>query len=372
MSDAQAALQQQIDAFRQSIPILDDLARSIEERTGSPLLDWIDALHLVATPQRRERWRGLGWTALEPRSGLEVLRHPDPELPPVVLHEEPIARLDLRVEDLDAFLDTHDLRGSASLEGDEAACLRRASWCSGGPRSFGAVERQGAAFLVQHSTIVPRSARSLWKELLRSRRRSFDRPLEGLRELREQLHGCATDLGPGAAAELFLKVEREYWQLRNPAARIQFRRQQNLGLGWGNSGSHAFRCSRQAWPAALDVLEALGFRMEQGPDEPGRLRLDHPQCSARVLLEWDPSETLNDRGLWVALHGESLLEAGMQRLAAGKPRTRSSDDWAKEERWQVNPARLELLVQQGVIQAQEAEQLQREGALGSSLVPRHA
>jgi hypothetical protein len=101
-----------------------------------------------------------------------------------------------------------------------------------------------------------------------------------------------------------------------------------------------------------------------------------------------PASQLGSVGLWVGLHGESFLEAGMHHLEArfdfdllreqllrcGVSTMKPFSDFAflkqaftQGERWPVRRERAERLVAQGLITAAQGEQFIREGALGSHL-----
>lgn len=94
-------------------------------------------------------------------------------------------------------------------------------------------------------------------------------------------------------------------------------------------------------------------------------------------------------GLWCALHGESFLEAGMHHLEcqfdfaslkqqleaeAGVTVMQPFTDFpylrqafTTGERWPVDPRRLERLLGEGRIAAEQAKAFERDGAIGSHL-----
>ncbi|MFM7131064.1 MAG: hypothetical protein ACKO0V_17085, partial [bacterium] len=97
----------------------------------------------------------------------------------------------------------------------------------------------------------------------------------------------------------------------------------------------------------------------------------------------------NTVGLWVALHGESFLEAGMHHLEAqfnfdaastglrdeaGIETMKPFSDFpflkqafTRGEVWPVKEWRLDHALEQGWITADEAEKFRKEGAIGSHL-----
>jgi hypothetical protein len=101
-----------------------------------------------------------------------------------------------------------------------------------------------------------------------------------------------------------------------------------------------------------------------------------------------PSKKLGTIGLWVGLHGESLLDAGMHHLecrfdhqllrgqlaAEGVPTMQPFSDFpflkqafTEGERWPVRRERAERLRQQGLIDEPQFHQFITEGAIGSHL-----
>jgi len=93
-------------------------------------------------------------------------------------------------------------------------------------------------------------------------------------------------------------------------------------------------------------------------------------------------------GLWCALHGDSFLQAGMHHLEARFDFARLRDQLAVEgvttmkpfsdfaflkqaftegERWPVQPERVALLLQSGLITPEQADGFTKSGALGSHL-----
>jgi len=101
-----------------------------------------------------------------------------------------------------------------------------------------------------------------------------------------------------------------------------------------------------------------------------------------------PASRLGTVGLWVGLHGESFLEAGMHHLEArfdfdplrsqlnelGIHTMKPFSDFpflqqafTEGERWPVRRERAERLLAAGLVTQQQFDQFLREGALGSHL-----
>lgn len=252
------------------------------------------------------------------------------------------------------------------------------------------------------------AARDLWH----GRRRRFEddeagfQYTEALLERVIELCGNSTDL----ACHLIFEAERDYWQSRNRAAQAQKARQDRLGIGWANHDHHTFRCSRRYFPRIINLFRRLGFllreRFHAGHHAGwGAQVLEHPTTNIVIFADLDlaPDEAthdfsrdalpelskLNTVGLWVGLHGESILEAGMHHLEAQFDFNRLRDDLEAEkgvktmapfsdfpflrqaftagERWPVSKHRADRLLQSGWIDAEQHARFLAEGAIGSHL-----
>ena len=196
----------------------------------------------------------------------------------------------------------------------------------------GELAREGR--MKPHAARDALAARDLWQ----ARRRRFDDDDEGIDATEATLERVielagSTDL----ACHLVFEVERDYWQSRNTAARAQKARQDRLGLGWANHDHHTFRCSRRFFPRVIGMFTRLGFELRErfhaGAHAGwGAQILEHPVTGIVIFADLDlaPEEATEDFahqvlpdlprpgtvGLWVALHGESILEAGMHHLEA--------------------------------------------------------
>jgi hypothetical protein len=101
-----------------------------------------------------------------------------------------------------------------------------------------------------------------------------------------------------------------------------------------------------------------------------------------------PRGELGTVGLWCALHGESMLQAGLHHLATRLDFNRATsglDAWGiqmmrpfseftylrqaftRGERWAVAPSRLDRLAASGQLDGQERARFSEEGAVGSHL-----
>jgi hypothetical protein len=272
------------------------------------------------------------------------------------------------------------------------------------------IERHGhQGFAPPKTTSNQIAAASRHLDAFRRRERSLGSDTEAFRRARELFAAAADDLGTPWACDQFFQSEREYWQSRNHAARVQYERQQRLGLGWANHDHHTYRSSRAAFTDLIATLEQMGFhcreRFYAGREAGwGAQVLEQPHCRIVIFADVDLSpeelsgdfahEPLEERdelgtvGLWCELHGEAFLQAGMHHLecqfdfdaarkqlaAAGVETMAPFTDFAflrqaftRGEMWPVDPKRIERLLAEGRISAEQADRFRREGALGSHL-----
>jgi hypothetical protein len=318
------------------------------------------------------------------------------------------AALALRPEHVADFLAAHDL--ALPIEGEFGARLRRAIIGDENGVRLEVVERLGyRGFVVAEpsANFVRGVLRVI--ELWRTRQRNFPDDAEGVRHAGDRLSAVLEWVDRDAACELFFAEERRFWETKNRAARVQKRRQDQLGLGWGNHDHHTFRCSRRHFADLMDFLLRLGFdkreRYYAGAEAGWGAQISEQPVAGIVVfadVDLQPEETMVDFstqrlppaaklgtvGLWCALHGDSFLQAGMHHLEARFDFARLRDQLAAEgvktmkpfsdfdflrqaftegERWPVRPERLAALRAAGLITNEQAEGFAREGAIGSHL-----
>jgi hypothetical protein len=248
-------------------------------------------------------------------------------------------------------------------------------------------------------------ARELWQ----NRARYFPDSKQGYANAHATLDRVLDLVGQNLACHVVFEAERAYWQRRNRAAQVQKQRQDALGLGWANHDHHTFRSSREHFLDLMSALEKLGFERREryyaGAQAGwGAQLLEQPVEGIVVFADVDllPDETeidfsrrplapaarLGTVGLWVGLHGESFLEAGMHHLEArfdftlvreqlkashigGMPPF-SDFEFLKQaftegERWPVRPEKVDRLRRAGLITDEQARRFTADGAIGSHL-----
>jgi hypothetical protein len=390
-----------------------DLARRMENETGTLLLDWVDSL-LVSAEQEPELHRlgfvpdPLGETATALQ---KVFWHPEAMLPRVILdeaHDRFPNGLAIHPESVVAFMAAHGLNGE--IEGDPLTRFRRTLISDEAGACFYAVERRGyRGFVPQHAATGETEALLKAYELWQTRRRHFTDADEGYALALHLIDQLIAMVGRDLACHVVFAGERLFWERRNRAAQVQKARQDKLGLGWGNHDHHTFRSSRSQFVNLMRVMDKLGFErreryyagnqagwgaqiMEQFVEgivvfcdvdlQPDETEIDF----SRVPLP--PASRLGTVGLWCGLHGESFLDAGMHHLEArfdhalcrdqlatlgvATMKPFSNFDFLKQaftegERWQVDRGRAQRLLDQGLISAEQFQKFITEGAIGSHL-----
>jgi hypothetical protein len=408
-------------------------ARRLAERmiaeTGTRFHVWVDHLVVSGTPELAMTLTRLGYHR-EPLAyavGIPVFAHPGGIFPRIAAiasgesgHGTGLASVRdvaIKVESIAAFSRAHDLGleilgyplgpyRSAKISGDRSSLLvvERRGYLGFEPFP-GELAREGR--MRPHAARDALAARDLWV----GRRRRFGDDAEGFDAVEAMVQKVIETAGSrDLACHLIFEVEREYWQSRNHAAQVQKGRQDRLGLGWANHDHHTFRCSRQFFPRVMNLFKTLGFELRErfhaGAHAGwGAQVLEHPTTGIVIFADLDlaPEEATQDFahqvlpdlprpgtvGLWVALHGESILEAGMHHLEAQFDFNALRDGLKAEagietmkpfsdfpflrqafttgERWPVSHHRADRALALGWIDADQHAKFMREGAIGSHL-----
>jgi hypothetical protein len=388
-------------------------SRRLQEETGTDLFEWID--HLTASQEDASALRDAGFVSEQVKTAnqTEVLFHPQAMLPRILLMPEggregtPV-RLAIRPESLIDFIAVHDLQ--TEIRGRFGSQLRQAIISSENGIEFLAVERLGWRHFVPSDVPVGFTDSILAvQELWRTRKRNFANDADGIKLAYELQRRAIELVGKDIACEIFFAEERRYWEMRNRAGQIQKRRQDRLGLGWGNHDHHTFRCSRRFFVDFIRFLLNFGFtkreRYYAGAEAGwGAQILEQYATAITVFADVDlmPEETeidfseqslpeaprLRTVGLWCGLHGDSFLQAGMHHLEARFEFETLRDQLAEAgivtmkpfsdfvflkqaftegEHWPVNPDRVRLLLDRDLITSEQAENFRRTGAVGSHL-----
>lgn len=398
------------------MPRTSAFASALFERTGSRLVDWVDHLIVASGDLPRGRLTDLGFepegVTAEPHD--IVYHHPGALFPRILLREQtgaspgtPLA-LAILVEEISHVLMAQQV--SAPIEGTPQGPYRRATlWQENGYTCL-AVERRGYADFVP-TDMPPGYAHSYLQafEQWATRPRHPEDVRQGMEYSLDLASSLVSSHGTDTAAWLAFAAERIYWQDRNRAAQVQKAAHDSLGLGWANHDHHTFRSSRASFPLLIQILETFGFKARErfyaGAEAGwGAQVMEQPVCRIAVFADVDlsPEEVEGDFahaplperselgtvGLWCALHGDSMLSAGLHHMAARfdfdavtrklaerdvemmRPFSNFSylrQAFTRGEQWQVAPQRLEQLATAGLLSSAQQTRFAERGAIGSHL-----
>jgi hypothetical protein len=410
-------------------PFADDLAGRMQRETGTRFHVWLDHLVIRGGTDLLKHLATLGYQR-QPISysvGVPVFAHPGGLFPRLaVLSTDTnnnggtavtVPEVAVKVESVPAFSRAHD-QGLEVL-GYPLGPFRIGR-IPGRRTTLAVVERRGylgfepfPGDLAREGRMKPHAARDALaaRDLWQARKRQFDGDEDGFRTTEATLERVIELTGSrDLACHLVFEVERAYWESRNTAARVQKARQDRLGLGWANHDHHTFRCSRRFFPRIMRIFQKLGFdlreRFHAGAHAGwGAQILEQPVTGIVIFADLDlaPDEATEDFahqvlpdlprpgtvGLWVALHGESILEAGMHHLEAQFDFDALRDGLKAEagietmapfsnfpflrqaftvgERWPVKKHRADRALELGWINTEQHAKFLQEGAIGSHL-----
>jgi len=439
--EAEAYLLEHLDDLLSAMPRVRTFSETLLNRIGSRLFDWLDHVVLVDGDLPRSQLADLGFQPEEvpAEPGCRIYHHPGTIFPRFVLRRQPgtppgtTIAVAIQVEEISHYLRANRARRRASNlpsteSRDRAGAApsgpekpthppyRRARVWQRAGREFWVVERRGyAGFLPgevapgspeqTHTVDHYLDALQRWA----TRPRLFDSDRTGMEHTLKLARSLVGEVGTDTAAWIAFSAERVYWQERNRAGQVQKARQDGLGLGWANHDHHTFRSSREVFPLLIQILETFGFRPRErfyaGAEAGwGAQVMEQPVCRFAVFADVDlspdevegdfahsplaPRQKLDTVGLWCALHGQSMLSAGLHHLAgrfdfeaakdqlaqSGVEMMRPFSDFpylrqafTRGEQWQVAPDRLECLKSTGQIDETQQGRFAEKGAIGSHL-----
>jgi hypothetical protein len=375
--------------------------------TGTRFVDWIDHIRLPRRDARVRELNQVGYQADSDGNGYTLFVNDDGMFPPVLAWDGAF-EIGIKVESVVDFLAANQLL--RKIEGPALADLRTVRVFEGGGWVMSIVERHGSrAFESSDETPKHALKRLEHFEKLRIRPRNFENDDEGFALANELIDAAIRDLGRDSTCDLWFAAEREYWQRKNHAARVQKARQDKLGLGWANHDHHTYRAARGNFKKLVSTWEKLGLvcreRFYAGREAGwGAQVMEQPVTGIITFNDVDltPNELMGDFshdglsernslgtvGLWCGLHGDSFLQAGMHHLEAQfdfdalrqqleedgvktmKPFTNFTylrQAFTEGERWEVDPRRIQKLLDARLITTKQAEQFRAQGAIGSHL-----
>jgi hypothetical protein len=388
-----------------------ELSGRMADEASTRFIDWID--HMVLPEERvsAKKLERLGYSQVytkEMPDGASLFKQTKTEFFPILISGRKTTEIALKPESIDHFLQM--LGRGTPVEGAAYSPFRRAEIKREGDFLLSAVERRGGGgYLVREEDgeDVPEYLRTL--SVFSGRKRFFETDGEGLEETGKLAESSLKRLDRARVSDAFFRSERTYWQRRNRAGQIQKARQDRLGLGWGNHDHHTYRSSRENFADLIRIFEKMGYicreKFYAGAEARwGAQILEHPICDIVVFADVDlfPEETeidfphrglkhradLGTVGLWIGLHGESILQAGMHHLEARFDFEKLRNDlpdfgvsvmkpfsdfpflkqaFTTGEIWHVERKRLERLLKDGSITKEQYDGFVEKGAIGSHL-----
>lgn len=387
-----------------------ELSDSMMSKTSTRFVDWIDHIVFPQNVVSVEQLKELGLEEIQivnKPEGSRVFKHMRSYLFPILISDGQETEIAIKPESLDDFLQVLGL--AIEIDGAPFSHLRKAELKKEGDYVLSAVERRGYdGFIVKDSDDVEQYLGAL--SLCYARQRHFETDNDGVDYTEKLVEEAVGLLDSGRLSDAFFRAERAYWQKKNRAGQVQKARQDSLGLGWGNHDHHTYRSSRMNFTRMIKIFERMGYKCREkyyaGEKAGwGAQILEHPVCNIVVFTDVDllPEETTIDFahvefaekemimgtvGLWVGLHGESILQAGMHHLEARfefeKLRTDlnsagvevmppfSHFDFLKQaftkgEIWPVEKKRLDKLLQYSYITQKQHDDFLQNGAIGSHM-----
>lgn len=405
--EANELVHQLLSQFVKAIPKAHELSVRMLNESGTRLIDWVDHFCLRESHHAVSGLRSCGFKESVGRR--ETLwTHEGGMFPAIRVGDFDADQLAVKTDSVAQFLFQHQI--GCEIAGSPLSQFRSACVADVDANQLWVVERHGAVGF-QTEGISDRTVTAVLRhrEAFLRRRRDFADDRDGFAHAEDLIRDAVDELGVDWTCDLFFDAEREYWQSRNRAARIQKSRQDLLGLGWANHDHHTYRSSREHFKSLILLLESLGFQCRErfyGGAQAGwgAQVLEQPTAGIVIFADVDltpteltgdfaheglpPREELGTVGLWCKLHGEAILQAGMHHLECqfdfDAARQQLSNHGIKTmqpftdfdhlkqaftegETWQVPEHRLENAVNQNWITETQVQQFRSHGGIGSHL-----
>ena len=401
-SAAEEFLQNQIAVILNKCPNGEKWAKDLHEHTAIKLRDIID--HITFNEQEFiSSLKTNGWEDVYDGVVFKNKKGYFPEF----IFEKDRPKVFIKTEFVSDFLSSNGIKSKISGKKDDQ--IRKAKIFDGNDLEFWVIERHGCnGYRLKDSSDETLVKSRIHQQAFRARRREFDNIEKGLDHLEVLVDSVVADIGNDWTCDLFLRAEREYWMQKNKAGRIQKERQDRFGIGWANQDHHTFDSSRQHFYQTIRILEKLGFECRElfyAGDGAGwgSQILEQPVLKSVIFADIDlapeeleidfahsndikPLHPLRRAGLWCAMHGESMLKAGLNHLECMYD-ARKFNGIFKElkiemmhpfsdfphlyqaltvgEWWSVDPYKIDRLLEEGHISDEAASNFKQYGAIGS-------
>ena len=415
--EADSLYRQLVDEFCDDCAPANQLERRMLHETGTRLIDWIDHLAVSKDTQvNRNTFEAqlvaVGYEFDAENEHGRWYTHQAGLFVPICVTTDSTRRMVVQVDAVAEFLASQNLNG-IPIEGSRNGQMRRAKIATVENCELWVCERRGyMSWTVPFTSDALNAMATKHYEAFKLRLRDHADDQSGFELATGLIKSSIKDLGVDWTCDLFFATEREYWQRKNHAARVQKGRQDRLGLGWANHDHHTYRSSRAKFKSLIEWLDLLGFQCRErfyAGEEAGwgAQVLEQPGCGIVIFADVDltPKELEGDFahegltdasnelgvstvGLWCQLYGEAFLQAGMHHLectfdfdAAREQLKRegvntmapfTDCDYLRQafttgEIWYSIPSRTEEAVKKGFITSDQAKKFLTEGTVGSHL-----
>lgn len=399
-----------LDECCQANPFIAKLRDELLTETSTRLFDWVDHLVIGHRPDLEKELEEDGYVSEAATASYRILHHPRAQLPRVVMMDRMPSPRGVAVT-VDRIADFLMVRGMAGkIEGTPFSMYRRCNVSTDNGVSLWVVERRGTHTMEPtHTSSEDIEKYFFAAELWKTRPRAMEDGDEAMSYTLNVAGQLIELVGETMAAWIVLECEREYWQTHNTAGQVQKNRQDRLGMGWSNHDHHTFRSSRRHFSQLVRLFEMLGFycreRFYAGKEAGwGAQVMQHHNCRLVLFLDVDllPHEIeidfrheplpeldrLYTVGLWCALHGDSILKAGMHHLEAQFMFDELKKDlsdvgvgmmepfsnfaflrqaFTKGELWPVDPKRIDHILAKKLITEEQGQKFRSQGAIGSHM-----
>jgi len=304
--------------------------RDTADACGLRFFDLLDYLRLAVPADAKALLEKQGFTPREKIHGMgRLYRHEGALFPFLILEEvqtekaSAVLELAIKVEDLELLQKRKGY--PASLREGREPSLRSISLSDQRGYALTFVERRGNSGFEKRdgekeSSKKVEEVEFLFGKFRDTKIRCLEDPEEAFKKTFEIVEKAIILVGKERAAYEWVQAEVRYWEQRNKAATVQGKLQRELGLGWLNKDHITYRNSKKNFPKTIKVLSLLGFEKRERlhAEEFTAQILENPVLGVAAFVDVDPAgkKELGTVGLWVKIHGESLLSAGLHHMAA--------------------------------------------------------
>ena len=403
--DTERFLQKEVNRFLRNNSMARRLARKMRSESSTRFFDWID--HIVLPhDKKKESFLLKHRFKKQQNKRFLIYKNKNSIFFPILFHNSREFEIVLKPENVEDFV--RKVKTEGKVQGEKYAPLRKVIVKQQVNYLLTAIERRGSnAYVIKKASDINKYKKAL--KMFATRKRKFGSDREGMIYTLKLVNTVTKWLPKERATDAFFRAERSYWKQRNKAGQIQKARQDKLGLGWGNHDHHTYRSSRNNFSFLVKIFEALGYKCRErfyaGEKAGwGAQILEHPICDIVMFSDVDiskherhkdfaheglPKESkLGTVGLWIGLHGESVLQAGMHHLEARFMFEKLEKDlnkkglevmkpfshfpflkqaFTKGETWKVEKSRVEKLLREKYITKEQYLEFLDNGAIGSHM-----